>query len=120
MHGFFVETQAEQNRFDLVFLDPAVFIGLQYAAGFFVHGRVRKVQVLLQVAERVFFRDVYRAAVEAFLPENHLEKCRLATTVAAHEAHALMVAYKHRGAIQKDLHAKGFRNVLNLNHGDKR
>ena len=28
VHGFFVETQTEQNRFDLVFLDPAVFIGL--------------------------------------------------------------------------------------------
>jgi hypothetical protein len=31
-----------------------------------------------------------------------------------------MVAYKHRGAVQKDLHAKGFRNVLYLDHGDKR
>jgi hypothetical protein len=27
-----------------------------------------------------------------------------------------VVAYKHRSAVQKDLHAKGFRNVLYLNH----
>jgi hypothetical protein len=77
---------------------------------------MRKIQVLLQVTERVFFRDVDRAAVKAFLPENHLEKRRLAATIAAHEAHAFVVAYKHRSAVQKDLHAKGFRNVLYLNH----
>jgi hypothetical protein len=31
-----------------------------------------------------------------------------------------VVAYKHRGAVKQHLLTKRLRNVLNLNHGDKR
>ena len=74
MHGFFVEAQTEQNRFDFMLFNPAVFIGLEYAAGFFVNRGVRKVQVLLQVTQRVFLGNVDASAIDAFLAENHLEK----------------------------------------------
>ena len=81
---------------------------------------VRKVQVLLQVTQRVFLGNVDGASIDAFLAENHLEKGRLTAAVAAHEAHAFMVAYKHAGAVKQHLFTKRLRNVLNLNHGDKR
>ena len=119
MHGFFVETQTEQNRFDLVFFDPAVFIGLEHAAGFFVNRGVRKVQVLLQVTQRVFLGNVDGTSVDAFLAENHLEKGGFTATIAAHKPHAFVVAYKHRGAVKQHLLTKRLRNVLNLNHGVK-
>ena len=80
---------------------------------------VRKVQVLLQVTQRVFLGNVDASAIDAFLAENHLEKGRFAATVAAHKANALMVGHKHARTIQKDLHAKRLGNVLNLNHGTK-
>ena len=119
MHGFFVEAQTEQNRFDFMLFNPAVFIGLEYAAGLFVNRGVRKVQVLLQVTQRVFLGNVDASAIDAFLAENHLEKGRFAATVAAHKAHAFVVAYKHRGAVKQHLLTKRLRNVLNLNHEGK-
>ena len=106
MHGFFVESETEENCLHLVFFQPAVFVGLQHAAGLLVHGRVREVQVLLQVAQRVFFGNVDGTAVEAFLPENHLEQRGLAAAVAAHEADALMVAHEQARAIEQNLHAE--------------
>ena len=106
MHGFFVESEAEQNCFYLVFFQPAVFIGLQDTAGFLVHGRVREVQVLLQVAQCVFFGNVDGTAVKAFLPENHLEQRGLAATVTAYEPYALMVAHEQARAIEQNLHAE--------------
>lgn len=71
-----------------------------------MHGRVREVQVLLQVAQRVFLGNVDGTAVEAFLPENHLEQCGFAATVTAHEADALMVAHEQARAIEQYLHAE--------------
>lgn len=106
MHGFFVEPETEQNRFYLVFFQPAVFIGFQDAAGLLVHGRVREVQVLLQVAQRVFLGNVDGTAVEAFLPEYHLEQGGLAATVTAYEPYALMVAHEQARAIEQYLHAE--------------
>ena len=106
VHGFFVEPETEQDGLHLVFFDPAVFIGLQNAACLFMHGRVREVQVLLQVAERVFLGDVDGTAVDTFLPENHLEQRGLAATVAAHEAYAFMVAHEQGGAVEQHLHAE--------------
>ena len=119
VHGFFVESEAEQDRLHLVFFEPAVFVGLEYAAGFFVHGRVREVDMLLQIAERILLGNVDGAAVEAFLPEDHLEQSRLAAAVAAHEPHALMVAHEQGRTVQKDLYTEGLGNVLDLDHGDK-
>ena len=84
-----------------------------------MHRGVRKVQVLLQVTQRVFLGNVNGASIDAFLAENHLEKRRFAATVAAHKAHAFVVAYKHAGAVKQHLLAKRLRNVLYLNHGIK-
>ena len=119
MHGFFIEPKAKKNRLYLMFLEPAVFIGLEYAAGFFVHGRVREVDVLLQVADGVVLGNVDASAVDAFLAQDHLEKRGLAATVTAYEPHAFVVAHEHAGTVEQHLLAKGLGNVLDLNHGVK-
>ena len=62
-----------------------------------------KVQVLLQVAQSVFLGNVDGATVKAFLPENHLEQGGLSATIAAYQAHTLVVAYKQARPVQKDL-----------------
>ena len=80
---------------------------------------VGKVQVLLQVAQSVFLGNVDGAAVQAFLPENHLEQGGLSTTVAAYQAHALVVAYKQARPVQKYLDSEGFGDILYLDHCPK-
>ena len=75
--------------------------------------------MLLQVAQGVFLGNVDGAAVKAFLPENHLEQGGLSATVAAHQAYALMVAHEQACAVQKDLHAEGFGDILYLDHCPK-
>jgi len=75
--------------------------------------------VLLQIANRIALRDVDVTAIKTFLPENHLEKGRFAATVATYKTDAFMVGNKHASAIQKDLHAKRLRYILNLNHETK-
>lgn len=94
MHGFLVKTQAKKNGFYLVFFDPAIFIGLQYATGLFVDRGVGKVDVLLQVAYGIGFGNVNGAAVQAFLAKNHLEQGGLSTTIAPYQTNPLVVAHK--------------------------
>ena len=119
LHALFVKAKTKKNRLDLVFFEPAVLIHLEHAARFFVNCRVRELDVLLQIANRIALRDVDVTAIEAFLPENHLEKGRFAATVATNKTDAFMVGNKHASAIQKDLHAKRLRYILNLNHEPK-
>ena len=117
MHGFFVESETEQDGLHLVFFYPAVFIGLEHAACLFVHGRVREVQVLLQVAERILLGDVDGPAIEAFLAQNHLEQRGFSATVAAYEPYAFVACHQKAGTVKQHLLAKRFRDVLYLNHG---
>lgn len=46
LHGTFVESEAEKDRFDMVRVEPAVFVFLEDGTGFFVDGRMRKGDVL--------------------------------------------------------------------------
>ena len=119
VHALFVKTETEQNRLDLVFFEPAVFIHLEHAARFFVNRRMRKVDVLLQIANRVALGNVNVTTIDAFLAKNHLEKGRFTATIAPDKANAFVVRHKHARTVQKDLHAKRFRNVLYLNHSTK-
>ena len=64
---------------------------------------VGKVQVLLQVAQSVFLGNVDGAAVQAFLPENHLEQGGFSATVAAYQANTLVVAHKQACPVQENL-----------------
>ena len=84
MHGFFVESQAKKDGLYFVLFDPTIFIGLQHAAGLFVYRGVGKIDVLLQVAYGIGFGNVNGAAVQAFLPKNHLEQGGLSATIAAY------------------------------------
>ena len=119
MHAFFIKAQTEQNRLDLVLLNPTIFVCLQDATGFFVNGLVLEVDVLLQVSNGVVFGNVDASAVNALLAQDHFKERRLAAAVTAYEAHAFVVAYKETRPVQKDLLAKGFGYVLDLNHGNK-
>ena len=117
MHGFFVESETEKDGLHFVLFEPAVFIGLEHAAGLFVHGRVREVDVLLQVADGIVLRNIDGSAVDAFLTQDHLEKCRFSATVAAYEPYAFVACHQKAGTVKQHLLAKRFRDVLYLNHG---
>ena len=80
---------------------------------------VGKVQVLLQVAQSVFLGNVDGAAVQAFLPENHLEQGGLSTTITAYQSHALVVAHKQACSVQENLDSEGLGDILYLDHGSK-
>lgn len=80
---------------------------------------VCKVQVLLQVTQGVFLGNVDGTAVQAFLPENHLEQGGLSTTITAYQAHALMVAHKQACPVQENLDSEGLGDILYLDHCPK-
>ena len=80
---------------------------------------VGEVDVLLQVAYGIGFGNVNGAAVQAFLPKNHLEQGGLSATVSAYQAHPLVVAHKQARSVQKDLNSKGFGDILYLDHCNK-
>ena len=75
--------------------------------------------MLLQVAKSVFLGNVDVSAVQAFLAENHLEKCRFAAAVTAYQSHALVVAHKQACSVQENLDSEGLGDILYLNHGSK-
>ena len=80
---------------------------------------VGKVQVLLQVAQSVFLGNVDGATVKAFLPENHFEQGGLSATIAAYQAHTLVVTHKQARPVQKYLDSEGFGDILYLDHCPK-
>ena len=55
---------------------------------------VGEIDMLLQITQGVFLGNVDRAAVQAFLPENHLEQGGLSATIAAYQTNPLVVAHK--------------------------
>ena len=80
---------------------------------------VGKIDVLLQVAYGIGLGNVNGAAVQAFLPENHLEQGGLSATIATYQAHALVVAHKQARPVQKYLDSEGFGDILYLDHCPK-